>query len=106
MSLARLAPIQISHLGNAVTHGINTIDYVVHSLKFLPGSTLNIRKKRLVQKNPFPVCASRSIDYIYDGLNHTEKLLCFETTGLYLEKPNNHVVNPGVNDDDTLLKAW
>ena len=106
MSLARLAPIQISHLGNAVTHGINTIDYVVHSLKFLPGSTLNIRKKRLVQKTPFPVCASRSIGYIYDGLNHTEKLLCFETTGLYLEKPNNHVVNPGVNDDDTLLKAW
>ena len=34
MSLARLAPVQISGLGNLVTHGIPTIDYVVMSMKF------------------------------------------------------------------------
>ena len=86
MSLARLAPVQIAHLGNAVTHGISTIDYVVHSMKFLPGPTSE-RAKRVVQNASFPLCKSSSSSE-HDDLDHTEKLICFKTTGLYLHKPN------------------
>eukprot|EP00943_MAST-04B_sp_MAST-4B-sp1_P001660 g1660.t1 len=114
MSLARLAPVQIAHLGNAVTHGISTIDYVVHSLKFLPGSTIHIRKQRLIQTVPFPVCHPNSINKTYDGLNHTEKILCFHTNALYLNRPlpyrhqrirANNFDNNG-NEKDILLKSW
>ncbi len=110
MSLVRLAPIQIAHLGNAVTHGINTIDYTIHSLKFLPGTTLNIRMQRLVQKKPVPICTSESIDSTYDGLNYTEKLICFKTTGLYLKNPKRKSKRQNINKNNTelhiLLKAW
>ena len=113
MSLARLAPVQIAHLGNAVTHGISTIDYVVHSLKFLPGPTIDARKQRLVQTLPFPICQSSSIDKTYDGLNYTEKILCFHTNALYLNRPLPYRRNRRANNNsthseatDALLKSW
>ena len=91
MAHARLAPVQLAHLGNAYTHGIDTIDYIVWSPSYMPKGVQSIG---IVDNTTgVKVCPS-TVPRNVIGFNFTEKVLCLEHLGLYVKKP------PTPDDDD------
>ena len=74
MAHARLAPVQLAHLGNAYTHGIDTIDYIVWSPSYMPKGVQSIGiVDNITGVNVCPSTVPRNVI----GFNFTEKVLCF-----------------------------
>ena len=99
--MMKLGSVQISGLGNLVTHGIPTIDYVVMSMKFFPGPASE--RAKLV-KISIPAMTSRSAGD-HDNLHFAEKGICFKTTALYLESNITRKTNAGTQST-VLLQTW